>query len=138
MQSITKRDLVDQITAKTSHKRPVVKEITQEVLNTITSELVLGHRIEMRDFGVFDVVFRPARTAQNPKTLEPVYVPPKYTVRFKPGRLMKQEVEDGEWAKMMLLTRDAGDGGGPSAKEDSGELPLVHTITPNREVPKNY
>jgi len=137
MQSITKRDLVDQITAKTNHKRPVVKEITQAVLNTITSELVLGHRIEMRDFGVFDVVFRPARTAQNPKTLEPVYVPPKYTVRFKPGRLMKQEVEGGEWAKMMLLTRDDGTGESESSQGNAGELPLVHTISPNREVPKN-
>jgi integration host factor subunit beta len=49
-----------------------------------------GNRLEFRDFGVFEVKHRRARKAQNPKTLEPVQVPPKRTVKFKVGRLMKQ------------------------------------------------
>jgi hypothetical protein len=46
--------------------------------------------LEFRDFGVFEVKQRRARKAQNPKTLAPVQVPPKRTVKFKVGRLMKQ------------------------------------------------
>jgi hypothetical protein len=49
--------------------------------------------LEFRDFGVFEVKERAARVAQNPKTLVPVKVPPKRTVKFKVGRLMKDQLE---------------------------------------------
>src|SRR5213075_3281044 len=49
---------------------------------------------EFRDFGVFETKIRKARKAQNPKTLEPVAVPEKRTVKFKVGRLMKQKLGD--------------------------------------------
>ena len=45
--------------------------------------------MEFRDFGVFEVKQRAARMAQNPKTMERVQVPPKRTVKFKPGHMMK-------------------------------------------------
>jgi hypothetical protein len=48
--------------------------------------------LEFRDFGVFETKLRKARKAQNPKTLEPVEVPEKRTVKFKVGRLMKQRL----------------------------------------------
>ena len=51
-----------------------------------------GHRIEFRDFGVFEVHERQARLAQNPRTLEKVDVPPKRVVKFKPGRVMRDRV----------------------------------------------
>ena len=51
-----------------------------------------GNRFEFRDFGVFETKVRKARKAQNPKTLEPVEVPEKRTVKFKVGRLMKQKL----------------------------------------------
>ena len=44
-------------------------------------------------FGVFEIKQRAARTAQNPKTLQRVQVPPKRTVKFKVGRLMKQKLQ---------------------------------------------
>jgi integration host factor subunit beta len=50
--------------------------------------------LEFRDFGVFETKLRKARKAQNPKTLEPVAVPEKRTVKFKVGRLMKQRLGD--------------------------------------------
>jgi nucleoid DNA-binding protein len=102
MQSVTKRDLIDRVVAKTKEKRACVREVAQELLRTITEELVAGNRIELRDFGVFEPVFRPGKTAQNPKTLEPVEVLPKYSIRFKPGRLMKDSVANGEWAQLQL------------------------------------
>ncbi|MEM9417920.1 MAG: HU family DNA-binding protein [Planctomycetota bacterium] len=89
MATVTKKELIDQIAEATGQKRVVVKNIVQTFLNSIILELGKGNRLEFRDFGVFEVKQRRARMAQNPKTLEPVEVPPKRTVKFKVGRLMK-------------------------------------------------
>jgi len=89
MQTITKKELIDRIAEKSTYKRVVVKRIIQNFLDEIVSELGNGNRLEFRDFGVFESKQRAARTAQNPKTLERVSVPPKRTVKFKVGRLMK-------------------------------------------------
>ncbi len=89
MQTITKKELIDRIAEKSTYKRVVVKRIIQSFLDEIIDELGNGNRLEFRDFGVFESKQRAARTAQNPKTLERVSVPPKRTVKFKVGRLMK-------------------------------------------------
>jgi len=90
MATVTKKELIDQIADATGQKRVAVKRIVQSFLDNIIVELGKGNRLEFRDFGVFEVKHRRARKAQNPKTLEPVQVPPKRTVKFKIGRLMKQ------------------------------------------------
>jgi nucleoid DNA-binding protein len=69
-----------------------VKRVVQRFLDEIIGELGKGNRLEFRDFGVFETKVRKARKAQNPKTLEPVDVPEKRTVKFKVGRLMKQKL----------------------------------------------
>lgn len=92
--TITKKDLVDRIADQTSAKRVLVKRIVQSFLDEIVSELGEGNRLEFRDFGVFEIRSRAARMAQNPKTMEKVFVPPKRTVKFKIGRLMKQRLFD--------------------------------------------
>ena len=94
MQTITKKELIDRIAEKSSHKRVVVKRIIQKFLDEIIDELGHGNRLEFRDFGVFEIKRRAARIAQNPKTLERVNVPPKRTVKFKVGRLMRMRLED--------------------------------------------
>jgi integration host factor subunit beta len=90
MATITKKELIDQISQATGVKRVAVKRIVQSFLDSIIVELGKSNRLEFRDFGVFEVKHRRARMAQNPKTLDPVKVPPKRTVKFKVGRLMKQ------------------------------------------------
>ena len=95
MQTITKKELVDRIAEETGHKRVVVKEIFQRILNEVISELGKGNRLEFRDFGVFETKQRAARIAQNPKTLQRVHVPAKRTVKFKVGRLMKLKLSEG-------------------------------------------
>ncbi len=89
MATITKKELIDRIADRSNTKRVIVKRIIQSFLDEIISELGNGNRLEFRDFGVFESKQRAARTAQNPKTLERVEVPPKRTVKFKVGRLMK-------------------------------------------------
>lgn len=93
MSTITKKDLIDRIADQTGQKRTVVKQTIQSFLNSIIDELSDGNRLEFRDFGVFEVKERAPRTAQNPKTLERVFVPAKKTVKFKVGRLMQMRVD---------------------------------------------
>ncbi len=92
MATITKKELIDRIADGTGHRRVQVKKVVQQFLDEIINELGRGNRLEFRDFGVFETKIRKARKAQNPKTLEPVEVPEKRTVKFKVGRLMKQKL----------------------------------------------
>jgi len=94
MPTITKKELIDRIADLTKQKRVHVKEAVQQFLDEIVAELGKGNRLEFRDFGVFETKLRKARKAQNPKTLQPVAVPEKRTVKFKVGRLMKQKLGD--------------------------------------------
>jgi len=95
MHTVTKKELVDRIADQTGTKRVAVKQIVQGFLDEIIAELGHGNRLEFRDFGVFETKHRAARIAQNPKTLQRVHVPPKRTVKFKVGRLMKLKLQEG-------------------------------------------
>lgn len=92
--TITKKELVNRIADQTKKTKVVVKDILQRFLDEIIQELSDGNRLEFREFGVFEVRERAARTAQNPRTLEKVYVPAKRVVKFKVGRLMRERICD--------------------------------------------
>ena len=92
MATVTKKELIDRIAERTQAKRVTVKRIIQTFLDEITRELCQNNRLEFRDFGVFETRTRAARIAQNPKTLERVEVPAKRTVKFKMGRLMRENL----------------------------------------------
>jgi len=94
MATITKKELIDRISDTTATKRALVKRVVQVFLDEVIDELAHGNRLEFRDFGVFECKVRAARTAQNPKTLARVRVPPKRTVKFKVGRIMKMRLAD--------------------------------------------
>lgn len=96
MATVTKKELIDRIADATGEKRVTVKKIVQSFLDNIVVELGQGNRLEFRDFGVFEIKHRAARWAQNPKTLERVYVPPKQTVKFKVGRMMREALASPE------------------------------------------
>jgi nucleoid DNA-binding protein len=89
----TKKDLINHIAEGTGAKQVLVKAVIQEFFDEIIAELAKGNRLEFREFGVFDTKTVPARTAQNPRTLEKVEVPAKRGVVFKPGRLMREGVD---------------------------------------------
>jgi len=93
MATVTKKELIDRIAELTQAKRVSVKQIIQAFLDEIIEELCRNNnRLEFRDFGVFETRTRAARTAQNPKTLARVDVPPKRTVKFKMGRVMRENL----------------------------------------------
>jgi integration host factor subunit beta len=92
MSTITKKELIDRIAQSTQAKHALVKTTVQSFLDEIIAELARGNRLEFRDFGVFEVKEMKARTAQNPKTLEPIDVPARRRVKFKMGRIMKEKL----------------------------------------------
>ena len=92
MSTTRKKDFVDRIAENTQVKNALVKAVVQNFLDEIIVELTNGNRLEFRDFGVFEVKERAARKARNPKTLEPIDVPAKRSVKFKMGRLMKEKL----------------------------------------------
>jgi len=98
MSTITKKDLIDRIAERTQSKHGTVKTVVQQFLDEIASELAKGNRLEFRDFGIFEIREAASRTAQNPKTLEPVEVPAKRRVKFKVGRLVRERM-NGKGAK---------------------------------------
>ena len=72
------------------------KEIVQKTFDAIVETLVEEGRIELRNFGVFEVKKRAARKARNPRTGQRVDVPEKSVVTFKPGKEMEEKVRQLE------------------------------------------
>uniref|UniRef100_A0A6M3JAY6 Putative DNA binding protein n=2 Tax=viral metagenome TaxID=1070528 RepID=A0A6M3JAY6_9ZZZZ len=94
MSTITKKELVERITETTGQTKIRTKETVQLFLDAITEELEKGNRIELRDFGVFEVKSRADRVGRNPRTGETVKVPARKVVTFKVGRKMKRNVKE--------------------------------------------
>jgi integration host factor subunit beta len=94
MPTITKRELIARVAKSTGDKRVEVKRTISAFLDVLIEELSRGNRIEFREFGVFECKERAARTAQNPRTLERVAVPPRRTVKFRPGRQLRNRMEE--------------------------------------------
>jgi len=91
---VTKKEIVKQISDRINLTQLKTKEIVQMTFDAIIDTLVQNdaHRIELRNFGVFEVKQRAARKARNPRTGERVDVPPKNVVTFKPGKEMEERV----------------------------------------------
>jgi nucleoid DNA-binding protein len=83
---LTKKDIVRQIAAELNIDQTLAKKVVQRSLDTIIEVLLKKGRIELRNFGVFEVKQRAARKARNPRTNEEVKVPPKRVVRFQAGK----------------------------------------------------
>jgi len=104
---VTKKEIVRSISEALELTQLRTKEIVQLTFNAIVDTLVedtreklrrgdfdgpLG-RIELRNFGVFEVKRRAARRARNPRTGEKVFVPEKFVVTFKPGKEMEERIK---------------------------------------------
>lgn len=89
---MTKKEIVKTISEEIGLTQLKTKEIVQKTFDAIVESLVTEHRIELRNFGVFEVKKRAARTARNPRTGERVEVPAKFVVTFKPGKEMEERV----------------------------------------------
>ena len=95
---MNKSELILRLTEKLSNNMAVdlsdveVDTCTRLLINTITQSLTKGRRVEVRDFGCFELRLRPARTGRNPKSGVSVKVSAKYIPHFKPGKALRERV----------------------------------------------
>jgi integration host factor subunit beta len=101
--NVTKKEIVKKISEDIGLTQLKTKDIVQRTLDTIIQTLVSEGRIELRNFGVFEVKRRAPRKARNPRTGDKVYVPSKNVVTFKPGKEMEELVRKMNPENLPLL-----------------------------------
>lgn len=89
---MTRREIVKKVTEKTGLSQLQAKVAVQETLSAMIDHLVKDGRLELRNFGVFEIHTRKERIARNPRTGEKVMVPERKVVTFKPGKLMGERI----------------------------------------------
>ena len=91
--TLTKRDLVIRISEETGLTQTQVFDVIQKTLDQIVEALAGGGKVELRNFGVFEVKIRKARVGRNPNKPETdVPIPARAMVKFKAGKDMRAEV----------------------------------------------
>ncbi|WP_199193222.1 HU family DNA-binding protein [Blastopirellula marina] len=127
---MTKKEIVKTISEEIGLTQLKTKEIVQKTFDAIVTTLVEEGRIELRNFGVFEVKKRAARKARNPRTGAKVDVDEKFVVTFKPGKEMEERVRQ--------LEEKARQGRLESEQQASGETsPYSSPPQPTSETP-NY
>lgn len=94
-EGLTKADLVEEVARVTQLTKKQAEAIVNLVFQTIVESLRSGRKIELRGFGSFRIRNRGARLGRNPKTGERVEVPPKRIPYFKPGKELKEQLNQG-------------------------------------------
>jgi nucleoid DNA-binding protein len=93
MPNLTKRDMVISIAEEVGITQDQTFAVIQKTLDHIIENLALGHNVELRNFGVFEVRLTKQRVGRNPNKPEAdVLIPARAIVKFKPGKIMRQRV----------------------------------------------
>ncbi len=97
MNSVTRSELINILSAKLSDSGLLKSDVSlsvKELINTMSTAISNGNRIEIRGFGSFTLRQRKPRMGRNPKTGESVALGVKYAPHFKPGKDLKERVMD--------------------------------------------
>jgi nucleoid DNA-binding protein len=119
---VTKKEIVKQISDDLGLTQLKVKDIVQKTFDAIVETLLREKRIELRNFGVFEVKRRKPRKARNPRTGEKVDVEAKNVVTFKPGKEMEEKVRN-----MALVPEDM-DHDDEDAADSNGTDEVVSSV----------
>ena len=92
---MTKAELVDEVASVVQLTKKQAETIVNIVFDSIVDSLRNGQKIELRGFGSVSLHYRPPRTGRNPKTGTAVALPGKYVPHFKPGKELRQRVNEG-------------------------------------------
>ena len=92
---MTKNDIACRIAEDMGITQTDAKRVVQLVLDEMVNGIASDGRLELREFGVFEVYHRNSRRARNPHSGEMVIVPEYNTVKFKPGKRMEERVTEG-------------------------------------------
>lgn len=91
---MNKRELVEAVAGRLGDKRAATDAVNA-VLDVIQHAVADGDKVSITGFGAFEMVHKPARTARNPSTGEPIEVPESWVPRFRPGADFKELVNEG-------------------------------------------
>lgn len=92
---MTKSELIDRLAEDQRHLSHADVELAvRTIIEQMSASLAEGERIEIRGFGSFSLHYRPPRMGRNPKTGEPVALPGKHVPHFKPGKALRERVND--------------------------------------------
>ena len=104
MPNITKRDLVVELSNRTSQTQGLVFELLQSTLDLITEQLAAGNDVTLRRFGTFELRVAKAKVGRNPnKQGSEMQIPARTVVKFKPGTELKDQVANGKMALTSTL-----------------------------------
>ena len=123
--SMTKRELVMQIAERLGFAQNEVADVVQATLDAIIESLAEGRRLEIRNFGVFEVRTRDSRKGRNPRTGEEVPIEQKRVATFKPGKALKEQVR----SQAVSVASEAPVSATVSDSEAKGETPLDSSAT---------
>lgn len=88
---MNKRELVDTIAERVGDKKTAT-EAVNAVLDAIQNAVANGDKVSITGFGAFEMVHKPARTARNPSTGDPINVEESWAPKFRPGADFKELV----------------------------------------------
>lgn len=109
---MTKAELVEDVARAAELTKKDAERLVEIVFESIIETLNQGEKIELRGFGSFRVRERGARRGRNPKTGDPVSIPAKRVPYFKPGKELKELINDdnpGSHAPAANSSRSLGD-----------------------------
>ncbi len=126
---MTKKEIVKAISDQIGLTQLKTKEIVQKTFDAIVETLIAEKRIELRNFGVFEVKKRAARKARNPRTGDKVFVPEKFVVTFKPVRKWKRRFDSSRKRRLARRCK-------PRAKSPGARLnPLPRLLSCRNSLP---
>ncbi|AVQ00005.1 integration host factor subunit beta [Ahniella affigens] len=109
---MTKSELIEALSRRQTHLAfHDVEFAVKEILEQIANALAAGDRVEIRGFGSFSLHFRPPRMGRNPKTGDSVSLPGKYVPYFKPGKELRDRVNESAAPITAESSVDDGDDG---------------------------
>src|ERR671939_267355 len=121
VETMTKAELVEDVARAAELTKKDAERLVEIVFESIIETLNQGEKIELRGFGSFRVRERGARRGRNPKTGDPVDIPAKRVPYFKPGKELKELINEEE----------NGAGGAEESPTEGASQPEPGIVTPN-------
>ena len=101
---MTKNDIVRTLAEKYELEIASTRRVVQGTLDMVLEALIKGDKVELRNFGVFEVIERKGRIARNPKSRQEVFIPERKVVKFKPGKVMEDKITTPSMKEVQATT----------------------------------
>ena len=93
-QNLGKREIITKITSAIGFSSKNVQKITEDIIEIIISNLVYNKKINLKNLGTFNVVFKNEREGRNPKTKEKFIITSRNTIKFKVSETLKKKINE--------------------------------------------